>query len=160
MLSFWWNRDIQEVLTLCVCVCVCARACVCVYTCAQLCPTLCSSMDCSPPGSSVLWDLSDPGIEPPSPASPALAGWILYHWATWEACWLSMFIKCLHRGCSGLPWSWHNPCRCSSSVLDPSRDGAMLSTCGFLGPWLQTQEKHPSPHLPSLLVFVKIIIWD
>ena len=30
-------------------------------------------------------DLPDPGIEPPSLISPALAGWILYHCATWGA---------------------------------------------------------------------------
>ena len=34
----------------CVCVCVCVCACVLAI---QLCPTLCDSMDCSPPGSSV-----------------------------------------------------------------------------------------------------------
>ena len=66
------------------CVCVCA----CVHT--QSCPTLCSPMDCSPPGSSVHgifrpehWsrlplptpgDLPDPGIKPMSLVSPALAG--------------------------------------------------------------------------------------
>ena len=64
------------------CNCVCVRA--------QLCSTLCDPMDCSPPGSSVrgisqarYWsglpfpppgDLPDPGIEPKSLASPALAG--------------------------------------------------------------------------------------
>ena len=57
--------------------------------CAQTCPTLRDPMDCGPPGSSVYgilpeyWrglpfpppgDLPDPGIEPISPASPALAG--------------------------------------------------------------------------------------
>ena len=63
--------------TVCVCVCVCARACVRAHT--QLCPTLCSPMDCSLPGSSVHgilqvrmleWlpfpppgDLTDPGTE-------------------------------------------------------------------------------------------------
>ena len=68
---------------MCVCVCVCVLA-------AQLCPTLCDPMDCShqaplfmefsrqeywsglpspPPG-----DLPDPGIEPTSLVSPALAG--------------------------------------------------------------------------------------
>ena len=68
------------------CVCVCVRAC----TGAQSCPTLCDLMDCScqaslsmefcrqeywsgllfpPPG-----DLPDPGIEPMSLVSPALAG--------------------------------------------------------------------------------------
>ena len=59
---------------------------------AQLCLTLCDPMDCSPPGSSVhgnfffrqeyssklplspSGDLPDPGIEPASPVSPALAG--------------------------------------------------------------------------------------
>ena len=56
----------------------------------QSCPILCDPVDCSPPGPSVLgflrqesWnglpfpppgDLPDPGIEPVSPASPALAG--------------------------------------------------------------------------------------
>ena len=40
-------------LPLCVCVCVCT--CVCARACSvtQSCPTLCNSMDCSPPGSSV-----------------------------------------------------------------------------------------------------------
>ena len=76
-------------------VCVCAH----VLSCVQLfaVPLIVA------PGSSVLWDLSDRGIEPASPASPALAGWILYHCATWEACWLSICIKCLHRGCSACP---------------------------------------------------------
>ena len=37
-----------------------------------VCPTLYSPMDCSLPGSSVCGDLPDPGIEPVSPASPAL----------------------------------------------------------------------------------------
>ena len=62
------------------------------YACsvAQLCPTLCNPMDCSPLGSSIHgisqarileWvsisssgALADPGIEPASPACPALAG--------------------------------------------------------------------------------------
>ena len=57
---------------------------------AQLLLTLCDPMDCNPPGSSIHeifqamywtalpcpspWDLPDPGIEPTSLASPALAG--------------------------------------------------------------------------------------
>ena len=77
----------------CVCVCVCAR----VH--AQSCPTLCNPMNCSPPGSSVLrifqarileWachfllrgDLPHLGIEPASPAAPALGRQILSHRAT------------------------------------------------------------------------------
>ena len=83
----------QRVSSLFVCVCVC----VCVLV-AQLCLTLCISMDCNQPGSSVLefprreyWSglpfptpgyLPDPGIEP---ASPALAGGFFTTSATWEA---------------------------------------------------------------------------
>ena len=65
----------------------------------SVCPTLCDPVDCSPPGSSVRgisqarntgggWhflDLQNPGIKPTSPASPALAGRVLYHCATGEA---------------------------------------------------------------------------
>ena len=63
---------------------------VCVRAVAQLCPTLCNSTDCRPPGSPVhvifqqeYWtglplsspgDLPHPGIKPASLASPALAG--------------------------------------------------------------------------------------
>ena len=68
---------------------------------AQLCLTLCNSMDCSLPGSSVhgcarqeYWsglpfpspgDLSNPGVEPTSLASPALAGGFFTASTTWEA---------------------------------------------------------------------------
>ena len=74
--------------TACVCVCVCM--CVCARAHAPSCPTLCDPMDCSPPGSSVHgifqarileWvsisyfrGSSDPGMEPTSLVSPALAG--------------------------------------------------------------------------------------
>ena len=63
---------------------------MCVCSAAQSCPALCDSMDCSLPGFSVRgifqarileWvaisssrDLPDPGIDPGSPVSPALAG--------------------------------------------------------------------------------------
>ena len=67
----------------------------------QLCPTPCGPMDCSLPGSSGIFqerilgrlrfppsgDLSDPGIEPTSPVSPALAGVFFTTNATWEAQW-------------------------------------------------------------------------
>ena len=46
--SYWPNA-------VCVCVCVCACVCVCVLV-TQSCPTLCNTMDCSPPGSSVHGD--------------------------------------------------------------------------------------------------------
>ena len=62
---------------------------VCVRSVAKQCPTLCNPMDCSPPDSvhgifqarilkclpfPPLGDLPNPGIEPASPVSPALAG--------------------------------------------------------------------------------------
>ena len=66
----------------------------------QSCPTLCNSMNCSLPGSSVhgilqarilsglpfppLGDLPDPGIEPASPEAPALQA-DSYCWTTAEA---------------------------------------------------------------------------
>ena len=51
-IKFWASFltwDFQIPLSLCVCVCVC----VCARLDAQLCQTLCSAMDCSPPGASV-----------------------------------------------------------------------------------------------------------
>ena len=77
---------------MCVYVCVCMRMHTHAHACvgAQSCPTLCNSMDCSLPGSSVhgicqagilAWlpfpspgDLPDPGTEPLSPVSPSMAG--------------------------------------------------------------------------------------
>ena len=67
----------------------------------QLCPTPCDPMDYSPPGSSVSWrfsrqqyrsglpcpppeDLPNPGIEPTSLVSPALAGRFFTTSTTWE----------------------------------------------------------------------------
>ena len=79
------------------CVCVC----VCVHMRAQSCLTLRNPMDCSLPGSSAhgifkqeYWsvlpfpspgDLPDPGFEPSSPASPALAGTFSTSWANRES---------------------------------------------------------------------------
>ena len=73
------QRVVYVCLFVCVCVCVCSVWCVLV---TQSCPTLCDSMDCSSPDSSVHgilqaripeWvaipfsrDLPDPGIEPRS----------------------------------------------------------------------------------------------
>ena len=63
-------------MSVCVCVCVCVVI--------KLCQILYNLMKCSPPGFSVHWisqarilewvAVSDPGIEPTSPVSPALAG--------------------------------------------------------------------------------------
>ena len=51
------RRDFALQWQVCVCVCtgVCVQVCVCVcvYSVDQSCPTLCDSVDCSPPGSSV-----------------------------------------------------------------------------------------------------------
>ena len=67
-----------------------------VYVHAQLCPTLCDSIDCSPPGSSVLGIFQarivewfaishsrgppDPQIEHAALVSPAFGRPDLYHW--------------------------------------------------------------------------------
>ena len=79
-----------KVSSILVCVCVC------VYT--QSCPTLCDSMHCSPPGSSVhvifqerilKWVAisSSRGSSYPREWThvSCISRWILYHWATWEA---------------------------------------------------------------------------
>ena len=75
--------------------------CVCMCSVAQSCRTLCDPMDCNLPGSSVhgipqeeYWsrlpcppprNLLDPGIEPTSLISPALAGKSFTMSPTWEA---------------------------------------------------------------------------
>ena len=72
-----------------------------IYTCPVIksCLTLCDPMDWSPPLSmgsprQDYWnglsspppgDLPDSGVEPTSPASPALANRVLHRYATWEA---------------------------------------------------------------------------
>ena len=83
---FLFTREKNYILCLCVCWVL------------QLCLTLCEPMGCSPPGSSVngqeYWSglpcpppgvFPDPGIEPASLVSPALAGRLFTTRATWEA---------------------------------------------------------------------------
>ena len=69
---------------------------------AQLCPILCNFMGCSPPGSSlahvIYWvripewvalSFSKGSFWPRDPASVSCIGRrTLYHWATWEACFM------------------------------------------------------------------------
>ena len=91
----WRTLGLFPELSICVC------GCVCVCSVSRLCPTLCDSMDYSPPGSSVhglsqqeYWS----GLPfPPSRGSfrprdwtrvsciSCIGRWVLYHWATWEA---------------------------------------------------------------------------
>ena len=73
--------------------------CVCMISPFSRVPILCNTMDCSPPGSmgfsrQEYWsafpcpspgDLPDPGIEPQSLTSPALADRFFTTSATWEA---------------------------------------------------------------------------
>ena len=93
----------------------------------QLCPTLCDPVDCRPPGSSVHgilqarileWvacpppgDLPDPGIEPSSLVSPALAGGFFTTSAAWEAP-HSIYIYMhtwRHKRCGFNPWVGNIP---------------------------------------------------
>ena len=76
----------------------------------QSCPTLCDPMDCSLPGSSLhgipqakYWsrllcpppgDLPDPGIEPVSLMSPALAGGFFTTSITWECVYVFVLCTC------------------------------------------------------------------
>ena len=96
---------------MCVCVCVCVCVSPHTHSVAQWCPTLCNSMDCSLPGSSVLgifqarilewvaisytwnipgtyqehtWVCSPPRYQ--THVSPALAGRFLTTSTTWKAC--------------------------------------------------------------------------
>ena len=69
----------------------------------QLYPALCNPMACSPPGFSVHWisqarilkwvAISDPGIEPTSPVSPALAGEFLATVAPGKPCKWHQLVK-------------------------------------------------------------------
>ena len=98
----------------------------------QLCLTLCNSLDCSPPGSSahgilqariLEWvpcpppgDLPNPGIEPISLTSPALAGGFFTTNATWEALCIMYLLSLL------LYILYHNYCLlvgpwCASSLF-------------------------------------------
>ena len=93
-----WGPYSPGPLVACKCVCVCE--CVRVKS-LRSCLTLCNPMDCSLPGSSVhgilqarIWsglpcpppgDLPNPGMEPTSLMSPALAGRFFTTSATWEA---------------------------------------------------------------------------
>ena len=89
---------------------VLGKGCVCVYVCvAQSYPTLCNSMDCSSPGSSVCGILRQEywsGLScPPSGSSltgglnlqlsPALAGTFSTTSATWEVCYTSNLSEAL-----------------------------------------------------------------
>ena len=102
-----------------VCVCVCVRARTCSV--AKLSPTLCNPMAHQAPLSmgfsrQECWSqlpypslgyLSDPGIEPVSLVSPALAAGFFTTGATWEA--LSFILHNLFVFCSSFPWNFcHN----------------------------------------------------
>ena len=93
----WWGGEARRGVTVCtVCVCVCV--CVCVLD-AQLCPTLCNSIDCSLPGSSVHeilqaiiileWVAIPFSRGFPRPRDwtrvSCIAGRFFTFWATWEA---------------------------------------------------------------------------
>ena len=87
---------------------VCAHTCVCAKS-PQSCPTLCNPVDCRLPGSCVhefsrqeYWsglpcslpgDPPDPGIEPTSLISPALAGGFFTTSIIWKACYMCLILS-------------------------------------------------------------------
>ena len=86
---------------------------------ALLCLTLCNTLDCSPPGSSVRgifqprileWVAISSSRGSSQPRDPTwvsyvscIGRWILYHWATWEA----PEYAHMHEKCPGS--EWHRP---------------------------------------------------
>ena len=108
--------------------------CLCVKV-LQSCPTLCNPMECSPSmGFSRLeyWsgllcpppgNLPDPGIEPTSLMSPALAGRFFTTSATWEA--LS-YLFSLHDSCTFIVLYW-----CLSSLPVSASSLVLLSQSCF-----------------------------
>ena len=97
--------NLRMLQQLCVCVRVCVCVCVCVLTraCTQSCPTLCDPMDAPLSkefSSQEYWsrmpfpmpgDLPNPGVEPVSFSSSALAGGFFNYSTTWVAS-----NSCLH----------------------------------------------------------------
>ena len=99
----------------------------------QSCPALCDPMDYSPPGSSVHgilqariqgWlpcpppgDLPDPGIEPASLMSPALAGGFFTTGTTWEA-----LVVCVSAPVSSMLMSSTCVLHVPNSILEMKRE--------------------------------------
>ena len=97
------NRKILDSLLFCF---ICPHCWCCCRLVAQSCRTLCDPMDCSPPGSSVHGISQARMLEwvamPCSRASSlprdrtwiscvlCIGSWILYHWVTWEALFVSV----------------------------------------------------------------------
>ena len=92
--SFTWCNTI-EILS-CYILCVCSVI--------QLCPAICDPMDCSPQAPLSMgcsqeehwsWLPFPPPVHFPEPRDQShiscvfcIGWWVLYHWATWEACYI------------------------------------------------------------------------
>ena len=110
--------------------------------CAQPCLTLCNTMDCTLPGSSVhgitpakYWsglpspppeDLPDPGIKPASPGSPAWAGRFFTTCATSE---VHSWMKLLERKFSSWVCYFLFPKRYHETVFN--RKSPNINTCRY-----------------------------
>ena len=103
MNTFWKNKK-KSLINNWSCIhyifrdCLVVRTSLCARSVTQSCLTRCDPIDCSPPGSSVRGILQArtlEGVTLPSPRGSSrhrgwtcvscIGGWILYHWATWEA---------------------------------------------------------------------------
>ena len=122
----------------------------------QSCLTLCYFIDCSPPGSSghgfsrqEYWsgflcppprDLPDPGIEPVSLMSPALAGGFFTTSATWETL---GFQGTLANAYSLSPESWARLTQSKwTTTVDPPHDGIQGILLTLKSHWLPLVHTH------------------
>ena len=147
----------------------------CVYACVwarslQSCPTLCSLMDCSPPGRLCMgfskqecWsgfpcpppgDLPDPGIKPVSLLSPELAGEFFTTSAAWEAG--LKYIRSPSHICTACASAWEAAPRDLLGSIPALLQGSALISpfLSLLDHLVKTSILSPSSHLLSLLSFL------
>ena len=100
-----------------------------------------SELPCPLPG-----DLSDPGIEPRSLATPALAGRFIHHWAMWEAHeWYYIGIQCQSFACgySVFPEERNgNPFQYSYLENSMDKEACRAAVHGVAKSWTRLSNQH------------------
>ena len=146
----------------------------------QSCQTLCDPIDCSPPGSSVHGILparilewvampfsrgfSQPGIEPTSLMSPALAGGFFTTSATWEALMATQLYGVF---CVSGTFATHSPSWRTTVLWTKKRiqwpvraSGHMISCPCLLSPWSEGQLMVDSEHYQYCNGSVHLCLWN